>query len=176
MWNLSEWYKGTYLQSRNRLIDIGNKLMVTKGERGDKWEAWNEQIYSAIYKIRNKDLLYSTGNYSQYLVIISNGKESENLPESFPGGTSGKESACQCGRRKRLGFSLWAGEIPWRRKWRPTPVFLPGKFHGWGTRWACGPWDRKEMNTPEWLSTWSTHTHTHTHTSLWGTLETHTAL
>ena len=24
----------------------------------------------------------------------------------------------------------WVGNIPWRRKWQPTPVFLPGKSHG----------------------------------------------
>ena len=24
----------------------------------------------------------------------------------------------------------WMGNIPWRRKWQPTPVFLPEKFHG----------------------------------------------
>ena len=30
----------------------------------------------------------------------------------------------QCGRP---GFSLWVGKIPWRRKWQPTPVFLPGE-------------------------------------------------
>ena len=24
----------------------------------------------------------------------------------------------------------WVGKILWRRKWQPTPVFLPGKFHG----------------------------------------------
>ena len=28
-------------------------------------------------------------------------------------------------------FSLWDRKIPWRRKWQPTPVFLPGEFHGW---------------------------------------------
>ena len=27
-------------------------------------------------------------------------------------------------------FDPWVGEIPWRRKWQPTPVLLPGKFHG----------------------------------------------
>jgi len=26
----------------------------------------------------------------------------------------------------------WVGKIPWRRKWQPTPVFFPGKFHGQG--------------------------------------------
>ena len=33
----------------------------------------------------------------------------------------------QCGRP---GFDPWSGRAPWRRKWQPTPVFLPGKSHG----------------------------------------------
>ena len=44
----------------------------------------------------------------------------------FPGDFSGKEPACQC---KRVGFDPWVRKIPWRRKWQPTPVFLPGKSH-----------------------------------------------
>ena len=39
----------------------------------------------------------------------------------------GKESVCQC---KRLKFDPWIRNIPWRRKWQPTPVFLPRKSHG----------------------------------------------
>jgi len=31
---------------------------------------------------------------------------------------------------RRPGFDPWVGKIPWRREWLPTPVFLPGKFHG----------------------------------------------
>ena len=27
-------------------------------------------------------------------------------------------------------LDLWVGKIPWRRKWQPTPVFLPGESHG----------------------------------------------
>ena len=33
-------------------------------------------------------------------------------------------------RCKRCGFNPWVWEIPWRRAWQPTPVFLPGKPHG----------------------------------------------
>ena len=40
---------------------------------------------------------------------------------------SSKESTCQC---RRHGFNPWVKKIPWRRKWQPTPVFLPGKYHG----------------------------------------------
>ena len=42
---------------------------------------------------------------------------------------SGEESSCQC-RRRRYGFDSSVGKIPWRRKWQPTPVFLPGEIHG----------------------------------------------
>ena len=45
----------------------------------------------------------------------------------FPGGARGKESICQCRRLRKREFDLWIGKIPWRRKWQPTPVFLPGK-------------------------------------------------
>ena len=39
----------------------------------------------------------------------------------------------------------------WRRWWHPTPVLLPGKFHGWRSLVGCSPWDRKESDTTEWL-------------------------
>ena len=48
----------------------------------------------------------------------------------FPSGASGKESACQCRRCKRCRFEPWVRKIPWRRKWQPAPVFLPGESHG----------------------------------------------
>ena len=32
--------------------------------------------------------------------------------------------------RRRHGFDPWVGKIPWRRKWQPTPVFLPSTSHG----------------------------------------------
>ena len=31
---------------------------------------------------------------------------------------------------QRPGFDSWVGKISWRRKWQPTPVFLPGESHG----------------------------------------------
>ena len=43
--------------------------------RGDKLEVWDWQMHTTIYKVNSKDLLYSTGNYIQYLAINYNGKE-----------------------------------------------------------------------------------------------------
>ena len=54
----------------------------------------------------------------------------------FPGSSDCRESACNAGDpgsgqcRIDPGFNPWIGKIPWRREWQPTPVFLPGEFHG----------------------------------------------
>ena len=61
----------------------------------------------------------------------------------FPGGSDGKEPAYQC---RRCGFNPWVGKIPWRRKWQPTPVFLPGKVHGQRSLVGCSPWGGKELD------------------------------
>ena len=48
--------------------------------------------------------------------------------------------------------SLWLFTfMHWRRKWQPTPVFLPGKSHGRRSLVGCSPWGLKESDTTEWL-------------------------
>ena len=37
----------------------------------------------------------------------------------------------------------------WRRKWQPTPVFLPGESQGWGSLVGCCPLGRTESDTTE---------------------------
>ena len=46
--------------------------------------------------------------------------------KSLPSWLSGKESACQCRRRKRYEFNPWVRKIPWSKKCLLTAVFLPG--------------------------------------------------
>ena len=41
---------------------------------------------------------------------------SQQFPRELPRWRSGKDSACQCGRRRRRGFDPWVGKIPWSRK------------------------------------------------------------
>ena len=53
-----------------------------------------------------------------------------------PGGTSGKEPACQHRRRKRRGFDAWVGKIPWRRAWQPTPYSCLENPMDRGAWWA----------------------------------------
>ena len=49
-----------------------------------------------------------------------------------------------------LGFDPWVRKIPWRRKWQPTPAFLPGKSHGLRSL-GYSPCGRKESDTTERL-------------------------
>ena len=52
-------------------------------------------------------------------------------------GSDSKEPACQCRRSK---FNPCLGKIPWRRKWQPTPVFLPIKSHRQRSLSGYSPW------------------------------------
>ena len=59
---------------------------------------------------------------------------------------------------KRCGFNPCVGRIHWRRKWQPTPVFLPGKSRG--QRSLAG---YSSSGCQESDSTWRLNLHTHTH-------------
>ena len=61
--------------------------------------------------------------------------------KGFPGGSAGKESACNV---ERPGFNPWVGKMPWRRERLFTSAFWPGEFHG---LWGC-----KELDTSDLLS------------------------
>ena len=44
-------------------------------------------------------------------------------------------------------FNPRVGKIPWRRKWQPTPVSLPGKSRGQRGMAGYSPWGLKELDT-----------------------------
>ena len=64
----------------------------------------------------------------------------------FPGGSADKESTWQCRRRRSHS---WVRKIPWRRKWQPTPVFLPQESHGQMSLVGESPWGCKESDMTE---------------------------
>ncbi|CAM9784256.1 unnamed protein product [Rangifer tarandus platyrhynchus] len=65
-------------------------------------------------------------------------RTAQNMLPRWPGG---KESTCPAGD---LGSS-WVRKIPWRRKWQPTTVFLPGKSHGQRKLTGYSPWGHKRV-------------------------------
>ena len=89
-----------------------------------------------------KDIIHAQRNKSTCVLIwVATG-----LPRWY----SGKVNQC---RKCRKGeFDPWVGKIPWRRKWQPTPVLLPGKSHGQSSLVGCGPWGRKKLGMTEHMS------------------------
>ena len=69
--------------------------------------------------------------------------------QGLPRWLSGKESACKC---TRCGFDPWVRKIPWRRKWQPTPVFLPEKSRGQRSLADYSTKGHRESDTTERLS------------------------
>ena len=75
---------------------------------------------------------------------------------------SAEEPTGQCRRHRRGRFDPWVMMIPWRRKWQPTSVFLPGKFQGQTSLedYSGATKSQTQLSTRVRACT---HTHTHTH-------------
>ena len=66
----------------------------------------------------------------------------------MPGAYETPEYACNTGDP---GSIPEVGKILWRKEWPPTPVFLPGEFHGQRSLAGYRLWNLKELDTTEGL-------------------------
>ena len=67
-----------------------------------------------------------------------------SVHRGFPGGSVVKNLPASAGEGQ---FDPRVGKIPWRRRWQPTPVSLPGEVHGQRSLAGYSPWGHKESNT-----------------------------
>ena len=115
---------------------------MTKGVWEQSAWVWNCFIFIAWVHLHNFSPIICT-----HITIILIRREKWNILcsmyqfKGFSWWLSGKEPACKC----RSGFKSWVKKIPWRRKWQPTPVFLPGKSHGQRRLVGHSPWGRKRV-------------------------------
>ena len=105
-----------------------------------KWVLKQQTYFSQFWRLRESEIMVRFLVKTLFLIY--------RWP-SFPRWHSGKEPTSQS---RRLRFSPWIGKIPWRRKWQPTPVFLPGKSRRLRSLAGCSPWGRKELDTTERLN------------------------
>ena len=101
-------------------------------------EFWSDDILNDFIWIILSDFLVKEEFLPVVFDLLS--------PMGFLGGSDGKASCLQC---ERPGFDPWVGKTPWRRKWQPTPVFLPGESHGLRSLVGYSPWGCKESDTTE---------------------------
>ena len=68
----------------------------------------------------------------------------------FPGGARGKRTRLPVQVDVRdVALIPGSGRVPWRRKWQPTPVFLPGESHGQRSLAGYSPLGHKELDMTE---------------------------
>ena len=73
-------------------------------------------------------------------------------PCSGSGRASSLAQMAICLQWGRPKSNPWVRKIPWRRELLPTPLFLPGEFHGQRSLAGYSPWDDKESDMTEWLT------------------------
>ena len=71
-----------------------------------------------------------------------------NTRISFPGGSVVKNLPAKQ-EMQETWVQSWVGKISWRRKWQPTPVFLPEKCHGQRSLVGYSPQAHKELDMTE---------------------------
>ena len=121
--------------------------------KGNLCLAWEKHYFSSLIIPKVSSLIFWQ---SFQMETLSYAHSNDYLKSGLPMWLSGKESTCQC---RRPGFNPWGGKIPWRRKWQPTLVFLPGESHGRGSLADSSPWDPNEPDTTEWLNNNDVNTH-----------------
>jgi len=94
---------------------------------------------------RNECLKSKPIFFTPFLTFICPGKWPYYSASWAPRWFSGKESTCQCRRRKRHGSNPWIGKIPWRRKWQPTLVFFHGRSNRQRSLAGYNPWGCKRV-------------------------------
>ena len=73
----------------------------------------------------------------------------QNSVKGFSGGSAVKNLPANA---EDVGLIPASARFPWRRKWQPTPVILPGKSHGQRSQAGCSPWGSKSVEYTEQLN------------------------
>ena len=84
---------------------------------------------------------YSPFSLISYIDNYLPDHQNERLPQWL----GGKESASNTGATGDTGCDPCVGKTPWRRKWQPTPVFLPGESHGQRSLAGYSPWGSQRV-------------------------------
>ena len=104
------------------------------------------------------DTLITKGGHS--CSKASGGHQGQRFPTFWAPDTSFVEDSSSTDQGVQMGLGWfkhvtfinpWVMKIPWRKKWQPMPVFLPGKSHEQRSLEGYSPRGSKESDTTEWL-------------------------
>ena len=117
---------------------------VQRLDKGKTLGILNQQPVFSIY--------LNSLNFSEFLLCMTMAIHSSTLAWKIP--WTEEHGRLQSMGSRRVGHN-WATSLSlftfmhWRRKWQPTPVFLPGESQGWGSLVGCCLWGHTELDTTE---------------------------
>ena len=108
-------------------------------------------LFEAAESNPNMDLSFCHCDWSHSEIYLITAQVIEGFlyTTGFPGGAVVKKPPANAGNGGDKGSIPGSGRSPWRKKWQPTPIFLPGKSHGQRSLVGYSPWGCKELNTSE---------------------------
>ena len=122
IWPLLWWWRGFPSGSDDK------KSVVIRRPRFNCWvgkipwrREWNQLQYSCWENPMGSQIRHNWAIYTTTTTLM--------IKEGFPGGAWWRIHLPVQETQEMQVWSL-CQKIPWSRKWQPTPVFLPGKFHG----------------------------------------------
>ena len=118
---------------------VKKNTSMCQDSKASSQTSWRQKfLCSGNFQISFYVCLHLDANSSPLIsFVITRNLESKRLPRWL----SGKESACQSRRRRRL--ELDSRKALRRKKWQPTPVFLSGESHGQRSLVGYSPWGRR---------------------------------
>ena len=138
---------------------------LRKTEKEEQWEGVRRAVFTrqpavgpgrGRGKMKRKKMWFYCGGPDE----INGFVQAYRPQRGFPGASVVKNLPA-----RQETWAPWIRKIPWRRKWQPAPVFLPGEFHGQRSLVRYSSWGCKESNITEWLNMhMRLRVRTHTHT------------
>ena len=142
-------YAKTQLTGPHFLM-LGKRAGGGEGDRG--WDSCMASLTQRTWVWANSGRQWRTGGPGVLQAMGSQRVSHESVTEREGQVNSGNASTCQYRRLSRLVLDLWVRKVPGSRRWQPTLVFLPGKFHGQKSLEGYSPWGHKELDMTEQLS------------------------
>ena len=141
-WKAGLWSQTTWFQSKVQL-----------SLQAPSWESLGERSISLallFLHMENGNSNRNNNDTQKWNVINNNNIYIEIYWASLVAQRLKRLPAMQETWVRSLGWAdPWVGQIPWRRKWQPTPVFLPGESHGWRSLVGYSSRGRKESDMTE---------------------------
>ena len=140
-----KWWPGEFLLNHDMAEPLRSIPCQERGCKGlqRKQGGWKERKGDRLGSPGHTGPVFSPSDKADLLMVYSQKikhqptkvfKQPKRMKKDYPAVLAVKNPPANAGDARDAGLIPGSGRSPWRMKWQPTPVFLPGKFHGQRSR------------------------------------------